>query len=92
VWIDLTAATSVFSNRMPPPALHDLVPRIDVPALFIHANQPTGGEELTVDYHRLASGPKELWQTDSPHIGGFDADPLAYERRVVGFLDDALLG
>jgi hypothetical protein len=86
------AATSVFANRTAPAGLHDLVPRIDVPVYFIYASQPIGGEELTEEYHDLARGPKELWRTNSRHTGGFDTDRDEYERRVVGFLDDALLG
>jgi hypothetical protein len=84
-------ATSIFTNSMPPTGLHDLVPRIEVPVLFIHATQGVGGESLTEDYYDLANEPKELWQTDSGHIGGIDADPELYEQRVVGFLDEALL-
>jgi hypothetical protein len=28
----------------------------------------------------------------SGHVGGIDARPTEYERRVSGFFDDALLG
>jgi dienelactone hydrolase len=86
-----SAATAVFADRMPPPGLHDLVADIDVPVLFLHAAHPVGGEQLTVDYHRLAGGPSQLWQTPGRHIGAIDDDRAAYEQRVVGFLDQALL-
>ena len=59
--------------------------------LFIYAAQQIGGEALTEDYYEMAGGPKQLWRTNSGHIGGLDADPELYENRVVGFLDDALL-
>jgi predicted alpha/beta hydrolase len=83
--------TAAFADRMPPSGLHDLVPHIEVPVLFIHAAQPMGGEDLTTEYHDLAGGPKELWRTPGAHIGGLDDDPDEYERRVLGFLDRALL-
>jgi dienelactone hydrolase len=90
--INRMIATSIFTNSMPPTGLHDLVPRIEVPVLFIYASRGVGGESLTEDYYDLANEPKELWKTDSGHIGGIDADPELYEQRVVGFLDEALLG
>ena len=35
---------------------------------------------------------KTLWKiADAGHTGGLDAHPVAYERRVVGFFDRALL-
>jgi pimeloyl-ACP methyl ester carboxylesterase len=85
-----STATAAFTDRMPPPALHDLLPRIEAPVFFIYATHVVGGESLTPEYHALAEGPKELWQTPGDHTGGLDDDPAEYERRVVGFLDDAL--
>jgi len=92
VTINRQIATSVLANRMPPPGLHGLVPRIEAPLFFIHATDGVGGEELTLDYHRLARGPKQLWQTAGGHTRGIDTEPGAYERKVTDFLDDALLG
>jgi hypothetical protein len=37
-----------------------------------------------------AGEPKQLWETDSAHTGGYDADPKKYERRVVRFFDGSL--
>jgi fermentation-respiration switch protein FrsA (DUF1100 family) len=43
-------------------------------------------------FYAAASGPKEIWEVPgSDHIGGVDAQPLEYERRVVGFFDRTLL-
>ena len=86
-----TVATVVFSNQMPPPRLHELVPEIHVPIFFINAEQGQGAEELSRNYYYLANEPKELWTTESGHVDGLSADPAEYERRVVGFLDTALL-
>ena len=43
-------------------------------------------------YYRLAHGPKSIWAIpDVGHMGGITAHPAEYERRVVAFLDRALL-
>jgi pimeloyl-ACP methyl ester carboxylesterase len=85
-----TASVAVFSNTAPPPKLTDLVPRIEQPVFFIYA--PDGGvETMSPEYFRLARGPKAIWAIPGVrHMGGFDAHPKEYERRVVAFLDHAL--
>ncbi|MFL6005828.1 MAG: alpha/beta hydrolase [Gaiellaceae bacterium] len=87
-----TASVAVFSSTAPPPKLTDLAPRIDEPAFFIYA--PDGGvETMTPAYYRLAQGPKTIWGIPGVgHMGGFDARPKEYERRVVSFFDGTLLG
>jgi hypothetical protein len=98
-WLDIptyatkTAALSVFGNTTPPPKLTDLVPRIEQPLFLIWA--PNGGNAETMNpvYYRLAPGPKQIWEIpDARHIGGITKHPAEYERRVVSFFDDALLG
>jgi hypothetical protein len=87
-----TASVAVFSSTAPPPKLTDLAPRIDEPVFFIYA--PDGGvETMTPAYYRLAQGPKTIWGIPGVgHMGGFDARPKEYERRVVSFFDGTLLG
>jgi uncharacterized protein len=87
-----TAATAAFTSDLPPPGLKDLSADITVPVFFIHATPGQGGENLTSVYYEAASGPKELWAAEGGHTGALDAEPQEYERRVVGFFDDALLG
>jgi len=86
-----TASVALFSNTAPPPKLTDLAPRIEEPVFFIYA--PDGGvETMNPTYYRLAQGPKAIWAIRGVgHMGGFDADPKEYERRVVGFFDRSLL-
>jgi uncharacterized protein len=87
-----TTAVSVFSNRRPPPSLLDLVPRIAPrETLFIWA--PNGGnvEGLNPRYHQLAGDASSIWEIDDArHIRGLATHPAEYERRVIGFFDDAL--
>ena len=75
---------SVFSGQAPP-NLPELVP-----LFLIHAGIAT--ERLNELYHRIAGEPKTLWEIpEAGHTGGLEARPGEYERRVVGFLDEALL-
>ena len=94
-WLALFGAVSVFSDTAPPAPLTELVPQIAPrPLLFIWA--PDGGnktEVLTPVYHRMAGPSSSLFAIpDAPHIKGIEAQPRAYEHRVVGFFDEALLG
>ena len=87
-----TLGLGVFSDQAPPEDLEDLVGRISPrPVLFIAAPNSPNGEELNVQYHAAAREPKELWEIpEAGHVGGMDAHPEEYERRVVGFFDRAL--
>jgi fermentation-respiration switch protein FrsA (DUF1100 family) len=89
-----TVAVAAMSGTGPPPSLTDLIPRIAPrPLLLIYAGHGTGGEELSPTYFRAARQPKSLWKIpEARHLGGLEARPVAYESRVVGFFDRALLG
>ncbi len=61
------------------------------PVMFIAAPNSPHGEDLNRVYHRAAGQPKSLWEIpESGHTGGIEARPHEYERRVVGFFDEAL--
>jgi uncharacterized protein len=90
-WGAITAGAAVFSNHSPPPNLRDLSSRIEPESVFfIYADRGQGGEKLSADYHEVAGRPKQLWKTDSAHVGGYDAAPKEYERRVVRFFNRSL--
>jgi fermentation-respiration switch protein FrsA (DUF1100 family) len=88
-----TAAVAVLSGTAPPPSLHDVVQRIAPrPVFLIYAEHGAGGEDLNENFYRAAGKPKQVWRVDGAgHTGGYEADPVGYERRVVGFFDHALL-
>jgi hypothetical protein len=88
-----TASIAVFSNQAPPTNLKQLVGKIAPrPLLLIAAPNSPHGEDLNVGYYEAAGEPKTLWEIpESKHVGGLDARPAEYERRVVGFFDKALL-
>jgi fermentation-respiration switch protein FrsA (DUF1100 family) len=96
VSLGLTAGVALFSNHLPPPNLKQLSARIAPRSVFfIYALHGTGGEEkqLNPKYYAAAGAPKQIWEIpEAAHTGGIDARPQEYERRVVGFFDDALLG
>jgi uncharacterized protein len=85
-------AVAVFSNQSPPPNLKHVVARISPrPVMLIAAPNSNHGEELNRGYYEAAREPKALWELpESGHVGGMEARPAEYERRVVGFFDEAL--
>jgi uncharacterized protein len=93
IWGGITAATAVFSDDAPPPNLNDVVERIAPrPVFFIYATGGQGGEELSEDFYESAGQPKEVWEVpEGGHVGGAEARPREYERRVIAFFDEALL-
>jgi fermentation-respiration switch protein FrsA (DUF1100 family) len=88
-----TAAVKLFANEPTPPDLEGLAGRIaPTPVFLIYATHGSGGEELSRSFYDAAHEPKTLWEIgEGGHVGGIDALPREYERRVVGFFDDALL-
>ena len=90
----LSAATTMFSNHGPPPAIVDRIGQIAPRAVFlIYADPGMGGEATRqLRYFEAAGQPKAIWKVPgSAHTGGIDARPAEYERRVVAFFDRALL-
>jgi alpha/beta superfamily hydrolase len=87
-----TAAVAVSSNEPPPANLKDLAAKIEQPLLLIAAPNAPTGEKLNRGYHAAAGANSMLWEIpESGHVGGLEARPAEYERRVVGFFDAALL-
>ena len=94
VHLVVTPGVALFSNTLPPPSLEDLVGRIAPrPVFIIYAVPGQGGEaELSQTFYNAARQPKTIWRVPGAgHTGGIEAQPEAYERRVVAFFDDALL-
>ena len=90
----VTTGVALFTGNAPPPSLKDLVGRIaPTPVLFIYGEHGQDGERnLNPTYYRSAREPKAIWEVPgSGHVGGINARPKEYERRVVGFFDRALL-
>jgi fermentation-respiration switch protein FrsA (DUF1100 family) len=89
-----TAGTALFANHAPPPSLKNLVGRISPTPLFIIYGEhgQDGERNLNPTYYKAAGEPKAIWEVPgSGHVGGVDARPKEYERRVVAFFDRTLL-
>jgi hypothetical protein len=90
----MTAATSVFQNHGPHPRIEEriglIAPR---PVLLIYAVPGIGEEDIRQPQFFAAAGePKQIWRVPgSDHTGGLEAQRAEYERRVIQFLDNALL-
>jgi hypothetical protein len=90
----ITAGNTLFTNSPPPPLMQDIIGRIAPrPVFLIWTRNGVDTEALNPVYHEAAGAPKTLWEIpESNHVGGLQARPREYERRVVGFFDEALLG
>jgi alpha/beta superfamily hydrolase len=89
----ITAGLTLFSDSPPPPRMHEIIGRIAPRAVFIIWT-PNGvdTEALNPEYFEAAGEPKTLWAIpEAEHVGGLAARPAEYERRVIGFFDEALL-
>jgi hypothetical protein len=90
-----SVGTAVFTSNVPPADLQSLVPKIGTrPVFFIYGERGQKPEKpVNTAFYAAAHGPKEIWEVPgSTHMGGIDAQPQQYEKRVVAFFDRALLG
>jgi fermentation-respiration switch protein FrsA (DUF1100 family) len=88
-----TLATAVFSSNQPPATLRSLVPQISGAVFFVYGENGQPAERpANRSFYVAARGEKAIWEVPgSGHIGGVEAQPLEYERRIVGFFDRTLL-
>jgi uncharacterized protein len=87
-----TAATALFSDNLPPRSLKSLAPQISGAAFFVYGERGQPAERpANRAFYAAAHEPKEIWEVPgSGHIGGTEAQPLEYERRVTAFFDREL--
>jgi dienelactone hydrolase len=89
-----TAATALFSNNLPPADLRSLVAKITPrPVFFVYGERGQSVEEpANRAFYTDAREPKAIWEVpEAGHVGGIEARPKEYERRVLAFFDAALL-
>jgi hypothetical protein len=89
----ITVGTALFSNGTPPATLERYAARIAPRAVyFVYAQTVPGEKEPNESFYAAAGAPKGIWAVPSGgHMDAVEAHPAEYERRVVGFLDEALL-
>ena len=88
-----TVGTALFSNNLPPRSLKALAPEISGAAFFVYGERGQPAERpANRAFYSEAHEPKEIWEVPgSKHIGGIEAQPAEYERRVTAFFDRVLL-
>jgi uncharacterized protein len=69
------------------------VPEISGAVFFIYGENGQPDEKPANEgFYRVAKGAKQIWEVPgSGHMGGIDAQPAEYERRVIEFFDRALI-
>ena len=87
-----TAGTAIFTNNLPPRSLQSLVPEISGASFFVYGERGQPAEEpANRAFYEAAGEPKQIWEVPgSGHIGGTEAQPAEYERRIVEFFDREL--
>ena len=92
----LTLSLASFTSELPPPSLKSEVAKIaPTPVFFVYGEHGQGGSERKPNngFYAAAREPKQIWEVpNGQHVAGITTEPEEYERRVVGFLDEALLG
>ena len=92
----VTLATALFASDLPPPSLKSQTPKIAPRSVFfVYGEEGQGGTETKPNrgFYEAAGEPKQIWEVPGgQHIAGITTEPEEYERRVIAFLDDALLG
>ena len=90
-WAVTTTAVRVIRHTQPPPPLDELVPRIAPRPLLLVQSNDGAEKSLAPVWARIDGRPGVLWHVDAAHTKGLAGHPRAYERRVVGLFDRALL-
>ncbi len=91
----LTLSLATFTSELPPPSLKSEVAEIAPTAVFfIYGEHGQGGTETKPNnaFYAAAREPKQIWEVpNGQHVAGITTEPEEYERRVIAFLDGALL-
>jgi len=87
-----TVGTALFSNNLPPRSLKSLASEIPGAVFFVYGEEGQPAEEpANQAFFAEAREPKEIWEVPgSGHIGGTEAQPQEYERRITAFFDREL--
>jgi hypothetical protein len=91
-WAVTTTAVRVIRHTEPSPPLDELVPQIAPRPLLLVQSNDGAERSLARVWARIDGRRGVLWHVDAEHTKGLADHPRAYERRVVGLFDRALLG
>jgi hypothetical protein len=87
-----TAAAALWTSDLPPTPLKTTAGKLTAPVFYVYGeNGQTEEKPANEGFYEATPGDKEIWEVPgSRHMGGIDAQPDEYERRIVGFLDRTL--
>jgi hypothetical protein len=90
-WLQLQMVRGI-SGMEPSRSLVGIIPRIAPRPVLLIASGGDPEEIPAVRAYRAAGGDDvQLWELpDAAHTGGLRKHPAEYERRTIGFLDEAL--
>lgn len=90
----LYLAAGLLTGQSPPlPMVKSIQATTETRFLLIASQAVEDEAEFAATYAAATPGRAEVWSIPGVgHIGGFNADPVEYARRVLGFFDAALLG
>ena len=92
--VSLVVAMTLFTDELPPPSLESEVAKIaPTPVFFVYGEHGQGGSETRPNegFYAAAGEPKDIWEVpNGQHIAGITTEREEYERRVIGFFDDAI--
>jgi len=90
-WAVTTTAIRVIRHTKPAPPLDELVPQIAPRPLLLVQSNDSAETSIAPVWARIDGRRGVLWHVDAAHTKGLADHPRAYERRVVGLFDRALL-
>lgn len=91
-WLTMVTA-DLLADASPPIPLEDAVERMAPRPILLISSGTAQEQEANRLYAEAGGSATYLWELpDAPHIGGLRTQPQEWERRVIAFLDAALLG
>jgi pimeloyl-ACP methyl ester carboxylesterase len=90
-WAVTTTAVRIIRETRPSPPLDREVARIRPRPLLLVQSNEAAEKSLAPVWARVDGRPGVLWHVDAPHTKGLALHPRAYERRVFGLFDRALV-
>ena len=90
-WLQLQSVRAI-SGMKPSRSLVGMMPRIAPrPVLLVGRRRRPRGDPVSRLYQRSGGSSVQVWEVPgAAHTGGLRKHPADYERRTVGFLDEAL--
>jgi pimeloyl-ACP methyl ester carboxylesterase len=90
--MSINAVASVLTGSLPPPSIESQVGKLTTPVFFISSGRVAEERELNRIWVEKVQTTHQVWEVDAGHTEGLKHFPDEYERRVVAFFNEHLLG